>query len=145
MPSLIRPKIKSTHDVHDPLGLHYLFQLRGRLSPLRNHKNTIILRTPLQRFVNAINILKILVIFYLNGVVTQDRAALAATIIEILQRNNLNHLGNLAELYLYGHQLLNRTDNKTILLSTIKYIKDTVLSVTPTPCPTPPLICYCRI
>ena len=49
----------------------------------------------------------------------------AATAIEILHRNNLNHLGNLAELYLYGHQLLNRTDNKTILLSTIKYIKDT--------------------
>ena len=36
--SLIRPKIKSTYGVHDPLGLHCLFQLRVRLSPLRNHK-----------------------------------------------------------------------------------------------------------
>ena len=69
---------------------------------------------------NAIKILKTLVIVYLSVVVTQDRASFAATVIEILQRNNLNHLGNLAELYLYGHQLLHRTDNKTILLSTIK-------------------------
>ena len=54
----------------------------------------------------------------------RHRASLPATVIEILQRNNLNYLGNLAELYLYGHQLLNCTD-KSIVLSTIKYIKDT--------------------
>ena len=128
--SLIRPKIKSTYGVHDPLGLHYLFQLRVRLSPLRNHKNTIILRTLLQRFVNTIKVLKIQAIC-LRAPPTQSEhharhiASLTATVIEILQRNNLNHLGNLPELYLYGHQLRNRADNKTILFSTIKYIKDT--------------------
>ena len=36
--SLIRPKIKNTFGVHDPSGLRYLFQLRVKLSPLRNHK-----------------------------------------------------------------------------------------------------------
>ena len=36
--SLIRPKIKSIFDVHDPLGLRYLFQLRVNFSPLRSHK-----------------------------------------------------------------------------------------------------------
>ena len=36
--SLIRPKIKSTFGIHDPSGLRYIFQLRVKLSPLRNHK-----------------------------------------------------------------------------------------------------------
>ena len=53
------------------------------------------------------------------------RATLAARVIEILQRNSLNRQGNLAGLYLYGHKSLKLTDNKIILLSTIKYIKDT--------------------
>ena len=46
------------------------------------------------------------------------RANLAVKVIEILQRNNLNHLGNRLELY--GYRCL-----KLIFLSTIKYIKDT--------------------
>ena len=40
IPSLIRPKTKSTFGVHDPLGLRYIFQLRVNLSPLRNHRKT---------------------------------------------------------------------------------------------------------
>ena len=54
-----------------------------------------------------------------------ERATLAINVIEILQRYNLNHLGNQSELYLYGHQSINVTDNRKILLSTLKYIKDT--------------------
>ena len=37
--SLFRPMTKSIFDVHDPVGLRYLFQLRVRLSPLRSHKS----------------------------------------------------------------------------------------------------------
>ena len=48
-------------------------------------------------------------------------ANLAVTLIEILRRNNLNLLG----LYLYGHRSLNLIDDRKILLSIIKYIKDT--------------------
>ena len=36
--SLFRPNIKSTFNRYDPIGLRYIFQLRLRLSPLRNHK-----------------------------------------------------------------------------------------------------------
>ena len=36
--SLFRPNIKSTFDIHDTIGLRYVFQLRLRLSPLRSHK-----------------------------------------------------------------------------------------------------------
>ena len=54
-----------------------------------------------------------------------QRVTLAANAIDILQRNNLNHLGNHPELYLYGHPSLDLFDNRQILLSTIKYVKDT--------------------
>ena len=54
-----------------------------------------------------------------------QRATLASSVIEILQKYNLNHLGNQSELYLYGHHSLNNTDNRKILLATLKYIKDT--------------------
>ena len=37
--SLIRPEKKSIFNIHDPLGLRYLFHLRVGLSPLRSHKN----------------------------------------------------------------------------------------------------------
>ena len=37
--SLIRPEKKSIFNIHDPLGLRYLFNLRVGLSPLRSHKN----------------------------------------------------------------------------------------------------------
>ena len=46
-------------------------------------------------------------------------------VIDILQRKNLSHLGKQPELYLYGHPSLNLIDNRQILLSTIKYVKDT--------------------
>ena len=78
------------------------------------------------------------------------RATLAVSVIDILQRNNLNHLGNQHELYLYGHPPLHLIDNRQILLSTIKNIKETkrsstyVLYLSPIlPHPTP--ICYNRI
>ena len=33
-----RPKPKCIYGIHDPIGLHYLFQLRTGLSPLKSHK-----------------------------------------------------------------------------------------------------------
>ena len=35
---IIRPNHKSVYEIHDPIGLHYLFQLRTALSPLQGHK-----------------------------------------------------------------------------------------------------------
>ena len=53
-----------------------------------------------------------------------QRATLTASVINILQKNNLNYLGNQSHLYLYGHPSINSTENRKIILSTIKYIKD---------------------
>ena len=41
------------------------------------------------------------------------------------KKNNLNHLGNQLKFYLYGHDSINYVNNKDILISTLKYIKET--------------------
>ena len=124
--SLIRPKIKSTFGIHDPLGLRYIFQLRVKLSPLRNHKrHHNFADTPSEIRECNQDIEDTRHFLFECRRYARHRAILAIRIIEILQQNNLNHLGNLPELYLYGHKSLNVTDNKSIVLSTIKYIRDT--------------------
>ena len=54
-----------------------------------------------------------------------QRVTLAVNVIDILQKKNLSHLGNQPELYLYGHHSLDLIDNRQILQSTIKYVKET--------------------
>ena len=124
--NIIRPKTKNTFGVHDPLGLRYLFQLRVNLSPLRSHKiRHNFADTPSeicecnQGFEDTHHFLFECPRYAIH------RATLAVSVIDILQRNNLNHLGNQPKLYLYGHPFLNLIDNRQILLSTIIYIKDT--------------------
>ena len=56
---------------------------------------------------------------------TVQREALMTSVYEILLKVNLVHLGNQSSLYLYGDPSINNVDNKKILLSTIKYIKET--------------------
>ena len=103
--SLFRPKNKSIFGVHDPVGLRNLFQLRASLNPLRSHKNRHnFIDTPL-----------------ISAFVSK---ALITNVNEILLNNNLNHLGNQPELYLYGNYSINFVDNRKILISTLKYIKD---------------------
>ena len=62
--SLFRPNIKSMYDIHDPLGLRYIFQLRLTLSPFEVINGVITLL--IQRLISVIVIkaLKILIIFY---------------------------------------------------------------------------------
>ena len=54
-----------------------------------------------------------------------QRATLSGSVIQILHKYNLNHLDNQSHLYLYGDPFMNFVDNRNILLSTIKYIKET--------------------
>mgnify|MGYP003717955363 CR=1 FL=1 len=124
--SLIRPDSRSFFNIFDPVGLRYLFQLRVSLSPLRGHKwchNFI--DTPSgtchcnQGVEDTSHFL-----FFCPSYVTQ-RATLTTSVNEILLKHNLNHLVNQSQLYLYGHDSINFTDNRKILISTLKYIKDT--------------------
>ena len=124
--SLIRPKTKSTFGVHDPLGLRYRFQLRMNLSPLRNHKRRHnFVDTPSEICECNQGVEGTRHFLFECPRYATHRATLAVSVIDILQRNNLNHVGNQLELYLYGHPSPDLINNRQILLSTIKYIKDT--------------------
>lgn len=122
----IRPKPKSFYGIHDPIGLHYLFQLRTELSPLRSHKYRHNFRdTPtdicscLQSIEDNNHFLFECLLF------ANHRATLAVDITNILLRNNLIEHANDVDLYLYGHPRLTSPDNKHVLSSTIQYIKNT--------------------
>ena len=122
--SLIRPKIKSTFGIHDALGLRYLFQLAVNLSPLRSNKRRHdFSATPSETCECNLGIEDIRHFLFECPFYAIQRVTLAVNVIGILQRKNLSHLG--MELYLYGHPSLDLIDNRQILLSTIKYVKDT--------------------
>ena len=132
IPSINRPHFildssekKNIFSIHDPLGLRYLLQLRVGLSFLRYHKkchNFIDIPSDIclcnHRIEDTNHFLFLCPFFALH------RATLASSVIQILQKYNLNHLGNQSHLYLYGHPSITLADNRKIILSTIKYIKE---------------------
>ena len=124
--SLIRPKKKNIFGIHDPLGLRYLTQLRVGLSFLRYHKKCHnFIDTPSDKCLCTHGIEDTNHFLFSCTFFAAQRATLASSVIQILQKYNLNHLGKQSHLYLYGHQTINFADNRKILLSTIKYIKET--------------------
>ena len=123
---MIRPKKKNIFGKRDPLELRYLLQLRMGLSSLRYHKKCHnFIDTPSDMYLCSDGIEDINHFLFLCPLFTAQRATLASSVIEILQKYNLNRLGNQSNLYLYGHQTVNFADNRKILLSTIKFIKET--------------------
>ena len=123
--SMIRPKLRSTFDLHDSIYLRHLFQLRLGLSHLRYHKKRHnFADTPsdiclCMRGVEDTNRF----LFFCSLFITH-RETLTASINEILRRNNVDFIAN-TELYLYGHSSLKTLDNQKILAATIEYIKST--------------------
>ena len=53
------------------------------------------------------------------------RASLATEVVPILIKNNLNRMSEDEKLYLYGNDSMSDSDNKAILLATMKFIKET--------------------
>ena len=105
------------------LGLRYLFQLRVNLCPLRSHKRRHNFSdTPCECNLGIEDTCHFL---FKCPYYAIQRGTLAVDVIDILQRVTLSHLGNQPELFLYGHPSLHLIDNRQILLSTIKYVKDT--------------------
>ena len=124
--SLIRPVKRSTFNIHDPIGLRYLFYLTVGLSPLRSHNNchgfvdTLSDKCLCKHGIDDTNHFLFSCSFF-----TIQSASLRASVVEILQKYNLNNSINNLRLYLYGHRTINFADNRKILLSTIAFIKDT--------------------
>ena len=93
--SLIRSKTKSTFGVHDPLGRRYIFQLRVNLSPLRNHRRRHNFSDTPSGICECNQDIEDTSHFLFEcHLYATPRASVAVKVNEILQRNNLNHLGN---------------------------------------------------
>ena len=124
--SLIRPEKKSIFNIHDPLGLRYLFHLRVGLSPLRSHKNRHgFAETPLDICLCNHGVEDINQFLSLCPLYATQGATLIASVSAIVQKYNLEILINQSHLYLYGHRIIVFADNKQIILSTINFIKET--------------------
>ena len=129
--SLIRPEKKSTFNIHDPVGLRYLFYLRVGLSPLRYHKNKHgFLDTPQANCLcNGENEDSNHFLF-VCPLYTAQRVILVSKVSVILKKYNLENLANQVKLYLYGERSIDFADNKTIILSTINFIKESQRFIT---------------
>ena len=123
--NLVRPKPRPLYGIHDPIGVKFLFQLRVGLSPLKFHKKRHnFTDTPndwCDCFCAPEDIPHFLFFCTLH---TIPRADLLNSVKNILVSNNLQHLSENVETYLYGHPSLSLLENKTIVLSTIKFIKE---------------------
>ena len=124
--TFFRPQKRSTFNIHGPAGIRVLFQLRLGLSPLRSHKKRHnFVDTPSDLCLCNVGVEDTKHFFFQCPFHATKRVSLAAEVIPILIRSNLNHLSNDEKLYLYGNESINDRDNKAILLATIKFIKET--------------------
>ena len=124
--SLIHPEEKNVFKIHDPAGLRYLFQLRGGLSPLKGHKwcrNFIDTRSGVCHCNQGIEYTSHFLLSCPSYVI--QRVTLVSNVNEILLKANTNHAESQLQLYLSGDPSINNSYNKNIILSTIKFIKET--------------------
>ena len=123
--SFYRPKPKRIFGIHDPTGVRYLFQLRLGLSPLRSHKKRHnFLDTPSDDCLCKTGKETTEHFLFTCPFYALKRIPLAETVVPLLPPRNLAFLQNDVNLYLYGHGKLPENDNRIIILSTIKFIKD---------------------
>ena len=98
-------KKKSIFGIHDPTGVGYLFQLRVGLCSLSYHKkHHNFVDTPSNEcqcnfVIEDANHFLFFCLFY-----ETQRATLVTCVNGILQKYNLDDLGNQSNLYLYGHR-----------------------------------------
>ena len=111
---------------HMAVGLRYLFQLMLSLSPLKGHKwryNFSDTPSGVCHCSHGIEYTSHILFSCRSHVI--HRAALVAVVNEILYKFRLTQLVNQSQSYIYGDPSLNDSDNKIIILSTIKYRKET--------------------
>ena len=117
---------KSIFNIHDPLGLQYLFHLRVGLSPLRSrNKRHGFADTLLDNCICDHGVEDTNHFLFLCPLYATQRATRIASVTAIVQKYNLEILINQSHLYLYGHRIIVFADNKQIILSTINFIKET--------------------
>ena len=125
-----RPVGKPVFDIHDPTGLRYLFQLRLGLSSLRSHKKKYgFSDTPSDICLCRLGTEDTRHFLFSCPFYATKRAIMISSVHEILLKNNLNYPTNFPtnelNLFLYGFPTISPVDNKSILMATINFIKNT--------------------
>ena len=123
---MIRPERKNIFNIHDPIGLRYLFQLRLSLSPLRSHKKQYgFIDTPTDKCLCTQGIENAIHFLFFCPFYDIQRIAFSASVGISLRKNMFDNLANNLELHLYGNKSISFDDNQKIILSTIAFIKAT--------------------
>ena len=125
--SLYRPEIKPTFNIHSP-QLRHIFQLRVGLSHLRYHKKRHnFADTPSDKCVCRTGVEDSRHFLISCTLFSRHREALFETIETILHENNLCLMAtpNQDKIMLYGHPLLDKSENRNILAATLEYITKT--------------------
>ena len=124
--SFFRPTPKSVFNVHDPVFLRNIFQLRLGLSCLNAHKrHHNFVETPSAECLCQEGEKTTHHFLFSCQFFTEFRPRLINSLSEVLQKHGLIHLANETDTYLYGHFSIDVSDNRIILQSSIRYLKDT--------------------
>ena len=124
--SLYCPKAKQIFNIHDPIMLRYLFQLRLGLSKLRYHKkrhgfnDTATDKCLCNNGIEDTHHYLLVCPFYTN-----HRVVLKSEFEKILHDNDVIEFNFSVDLFLYGHSSLECSDNMKLLAFTLKYIRNT--------------------
>ena len=111
--------------MHDPNGTKFIFQLRVGLSSLKSHKKRHnFVDTPDDRCDCHGTHEDTFHFLFTCPLYANQRVVLLNSVSNVLIMNNLEHLSERVELYLYGHSSLHPAENNAIILSTIKFIND---------------------
>ena len=129
---IYRPMKKSLFNIHDPIGIKRIFQLRVGLSPLKKHKRSHNFQdTPVdtcncKRSAETSEHFLFHCPFY-----TEQRRVLLQTLNPILLANDLRFLDDksLLHLLLYGHEKFDYQTNQTILKATISFLLNLKLNL----------------
>ena len=124
--TFVRPEPKLTFSINDRQGLKHIFQLRVGLSLLKSHKKSHnFIDTPSDWCEcnsapeNTYHYLLQCHLFHF------PRIELINSITSIVSPYNLIDVIDNQVIYLYGHRSISCENNRKIILSTIKYIKET--------------------
>ena len=122
---LVRRPPKRIFDIHDPIGMKWLFQLRVGLSPLYAHKkNHNFSDTPCDKC-DVCKRTENLEHFFLHCIrFTEIRRTLLNSVLPL--NGNFSQLNpqNKIQLLLYGDTSFIDAINKLLLISTLKFLRD---------------------
>ena len=124
--SLIRPVRKAVFGIHDPMHIRHIFQLRVGLSHLRSHKkHHNFVDTPTDKCLCKQGVEDTRHFLLHCPFYAIHREKLFKSTNTILNKHSINMVNDYTRLLLYGHSDLNAVDNRSILMATIEFIKNT--------------------